>query len=161
MNKLLCMNLESQFINKLILLFIIIFLAFLIIYFLKAYKNKWTIRQATQYALLIFTILSSFCYALILNIIICFLIDLIFLICLRINENNKFNGFDYFENKCITSILKKYQKQDQHKFFMMNDDEKKLWKENCKNPIKIGFFKSVIIVYIPFVFAIFIRLKLA
>lgn len=76
-------------------------------------------------------------------------------------SDRKFNGFDYFENKGITSILKKYQKQDQHKFFMMNDDEKKLWKDNCKNPIKIGFFKSVIIVYIPFVFAIFIRLKLA
>lgn len=142
MNKLLCMNLESQFINKLILLCIIIFLAFLIIYFLKAHKNKWTIRQATQYALLIITILSSFCFALILNIIICFLVDLIFLICLRINENNKFNGFDYFENKGITSILKKYQKQDQHKFFMMNDDEKSSGRRIAKIQLKLDFLNQ-------------------
>lgn len=160
MNKLLCMNLESKFINKLVLICIIIFLVFQIVYILKAFKNKWTIRQATQYELLIFTILSSFCFALIINIFICFLLDIVFLICLRINENNKFNGFDYFESKGITSILKKYQKQDQHKFIIKNDDEKRLWKENCKNPIKIGFFKSLIIVYAPFVLAIFIRLKL-
>ena len=157
MSKLLCLNL-SDIARDMFFISECILIAFVAVYFYKAYKDKWTIRQASQYLLLVIVPLFSFNVAMICNVVIAFVISIFLNLLLLFSKNENLNIIPY-EDEGATSIFEKYREPQMRRYRLLTDEEKEQWKkENCKNPINMTWTKAILITFIPFVISVVIRI---